>query len=577
MTAGDPGKVAWTDPTTKAVVMIDPDVEWVRCAASFWYYLTFVMIEDAHEGVVRYERWDYMRLIAEDWQAGHNCVEGKARQLGYSWLGACFINWKMQFHDNAHILCFSIGIREAKTLIGKISFVHNHLPKWLQLPWKRAGQEAVELAGTDSWAMAFPSTETAGSGEQGTLVFSDELAKHPYARANFSSYRPAIAQGGQHIIVSTGWGITGMFRDYFEGAAVYEDQPRVDGPVTTEQPAKVLVEGVAGKNGYRAHFRGFFSRPDRTEQFYEQERQAYLTDDERGPTQFKRENPVSIEEMFGSTAKLVYDNYSTARHIRLDPFMWEDADLRVIGVDPGQGDNAAMIPIGVKAGHKHQFDEWVHPGTTTSEMMIAYAQAWQTRGLLHAMPTDHNEGTLIATFQARGLPAVAANKERGAGFGVVEAALEAGTFTHAPHCLVTQREFQSYRYTEKTIPGESQELTTSTPTPGHGDTMDGGRYAMVWISQYGAEAVKVRQPPDFRHALTKSQEIAQRAALRGGIEVTSEKFDLEAGDPFFERRELKPGSGPDYRPSARAGRAGKHPAYTASKPGARPSVSLRRF
>lgn len=466
---------------------IDVAVEWTRAFVSFAYFLNFVTIEDVQRtdaglleggGPVPYKLWPHLVTVANDWQGdprtqahGGNYVEGKARQLGYSWLAAAYCVWTISFKTNARVLVISIGKRESQEFLRKCTVIHRHLPYFLKIPIDTFNRETLKLEETEGEILALPSTENAGSGFQATIVITDEWAKHPFAGSNFSAYRPTIADGGQHIAISTGWGSVGMYHDYF-------------------------VDAVNGLNGYGWHFFGWRSKPTRDEVWYENERLAYISSG-RGEGRFTQENPDTWEEMFAGFEGLVYADYNPDVHVMLPPFLWETADIRVIGVDPAQGDPAAVVMIGVKDGFAFVFEEWIKEGLVTEPQIAAVITKWHRKAPLHGILVDPTEGILIATLQSRGLPAIAAYRDKDAGIGVVQSFLIAEQFAHAPHLERIPREFTSYEFKQRTRPGESTPYTTNTPVDHHGDCMDCIRYALVAVSM-GMHDIRAGRQPDWR-------------------------------------------------------------------------------
>lgn len=470
-------------------VQLDGPSEWARCEASFVYFLYYVRIngkdqETGQPARIEMERWDYLIEVASDWERGGNWIEGKGRQLGYSWLVAAYALWTITFKDFATVLLLSIGEREATDLADKSEFIYNNLPGFLKLEKKRKNNERFELwqdreHGVFSEMRSLPSTKTAGSGFTAMLVITDEWAKHPFAAENFAAWKAAIADGaGQHIALSTGYGPAAMFAQYFEEACPTKDEEGMPLPDPTRP----------GPNGYRARFKPWSARPDRGREWYERERASY-NNEGKGLQRFIRENPSTVKEMFSSTAALVY-SYQSGQVAKPPPREWAQQPIRVGAVDPGQGDNAAITVTGYHPADPtngglplaHAYDEWVHEGTTPVEPILEYLKAWHQLAPFHLVLVDHNEGTLLATLQAAGLPAVSANQEKGIGLGVVESALLARTFTHSPHMTQIRREFNTYRYPERSIAGEA-ETVTATPRDHHADVLDTIRWQLVAISQ----------------------------------------------------------------------------------------------
>ncbi len=507
--------------------------EYIRCKQSFPYFLRYVRIEDANKGVIPLELWPHTVDIAETWQTGESHIEGKARQLGYSWELAAYDVWLMHFRNNARILSISIGERESKELLGKVDFVEKNLPTWMQLQRYKDNATEIGFLKTQSSIIALPSTKSAGRGEQATLVQTDEWAFHEYAGENYASYRAAIADGGQHIAVTTGNGPAGMFASFWETDVL--DMP------------------------YRKRFNGWRSRPDRDDAWYERERKAYEAAGEKHHLMFVRENPETVEEMFTAFYGLVYDMFTDKQHAIEDPFTYEDAKWRVAAVDPGQGDPAAISIIGESEGtkdhpaHAHDFgDEFYQQGVTTIDDIWNYLDGWYQKAPLHAVVVDGTEGTLISSLNTRFRKKYGqragivqpANKERGVGIGHVASRLSAGTFTTNRKNKHIIREFHSYRWAQRRASGEADPYTTSTPTDHHGDRLDTVRYGLVFLSQYCSNVRTLEvDRPTYDPAPVED-------------EMPMPDFDGKWTDPMSKRLAIPEGqrppvattrAGPDYR------------------------------
>ncbi len=458
----------------------DTVVEWLRCRARFAYMLRYVRIPDVNRGLIPFELWPYLIEIADDWQSGDSWIEGKARQLGYSWLLAAYDVWIGTFRPYARILSFSINQRESDELLNKVKQVNQYLPDWLRKELTDDTKNHIQWDETKAEMFALPSTGKAGRSYTATLVQTDEWAFHENARAHYAAYRSAIADGGQHLAISTGNGVGNMFHGYF-------------GSTNAQIP-------------YRKRFNGWRVRPGRTDEWYEREMFAFLADAldpesenfGKHPGLFRRENPGTIAEMFAVFIGLVYDCFDESIHVRnlTDHWDWVTARFRVAGVDPGQGDPFAIVVIGEGAnGHAHQFDEHYEPDAFTEDECALYLLDWHRQAPFDAIFVDGNEGTLIATLRARGLPAYPANKERRTGIGHVYGRLLAANFTIAPHCRSTIKEYHAYAW--RTVRRAGDEWQTSTPVENHGDAMDATRYALVGLAKGFERGPDREQQPNY--------------------------------------------------------------------------------
>lgn len=504
--------------------------ETLRCEQSFaYFYFNYCRIEDDKQGSILPQRWPHSIEIAESWPTGKSFIEGKGRQLGYSWELAGYDNWVLRFRRNARILSISLGERESKRLLYKVKFIYDHLPTFLKLRKNVDNESEFGFLKTGSSMIALPSTKQAGRSEKATLVQTDEWAFHPYAGENFAAYRSAIADGGQHIAVSTGNGPTGMFYEFFNDP----------------------------KAPYTKRFYPWSARPDRDEEWYERERTAFLAAGDRHPLLFIRENPSSVEEMFTAFFGLVYEDFKPEKHQIDAPFRYEDSKWRIAAVDPGQGDPAAVSIIGEsEEGHAHQFGpEFYQQGVTTAQDIYAYLSQWYRKAPLHGVVVDGAEGTLVATLNAwfkRDFgrePVYPANKDRGIGIAHVASRLRSNNFTIDAQNKHTLREFQSYRWKERTAPGEADTYTTSTPIDHHGDLMDTIRYALVHLSQYYSNVRPVRADPPTYQTSKSQQKKEVIKPNRQGEWVDPEAKRLTITNTSSDKMPMRRIGyvGPDYR------------------------------
>lgn len=507
--------------------------EWLRCERSFWYFcLTYVRILSASGGgdIPFDPTWTYLRPIAEAFQAGEHVIVGKARQLGVSWLLAAYDSWLLTFHPDRRVLSISLGETESVELLKKVKHVLDSLPAHFRLRPVTTNETTVELSNRSA-IKALPSTKNAGRSFNASLVQTDEFAFHPYAGENFASYRSAIADGGQHIIVTSGNGPDGLF------ASMWNDP----------------------NSGYRKFFLPWSSRPDRDQAWYDRELAAYTAGGDKHPLMFVRENPSTVEEMFTAFFGLVYEPFSPDRHMAPAEIPYEKCEWRVASVDPGQGDPAAATIIGQqpKSRRAHLYGPTFHQqGVTTAEDIYAYLVPWYRKAPLHAVLVDGAEGTLIATLNAWFLrdfgrePVTAANKERGVGIGLVAGRLKADLFTVDPSETGVRREFQTYRWKERRAAGESDPYSTSTPVDHHADRLDTIRYGLMWLAQYATPSGEpVSETPETPFQTPKTDvyvtqkdgwvdPLSRMRGISGGIMSTARKI----GPDYSNRR-----AGPQWR------------------------------
>ena len=513
--------------------------ERLRCQMRFAYFLRYVKIPDVNKGLIQFELWDYLVEIADDWQTGDSWIEAKARQLGYSWLVASYAVWVCTFRDHARILAFSIEQRSSTELMDKVKAVNANLPNWLRRDFVR-GRESdkrVQWQGNGAQFLALPSTAQAGRSYTATVVITDEWAFHQNAREHYAAYRSAIADGGQHIAISTGNGPGNMFHSYM--TSTLPDIP------------------------YKKRFFGWRARPGRDDAWYAREFSAFMVEAMnpasehfgKHPRLFYRENPETLEQVFEAFTGRVYDCFDPTVHVCAPWFDWKEARYRVAAVDPGGGDPTAINIVGQDGkGAAYQFAEWhKDDGAANEDEITLYLMQWHHAAPFHAVYVDGNEQTLIATLRKRGLPAFAADKERRIGIGHMYARIQMGTFYVSPDCTWTQREFQQYVWATTTSAGIGERWQTSTPVEHHGDHMDCARYICIGLATgllAGVGTYKPGQQPDFRIASAVSdlerREEERRRMARMDHDPGPVKRTGRAGPNYQRTRAGTPGiSRPD--------------------------------
>ena len=528
--------------------------EWIRCKDDFVYYLSRYGVvrevvqvgKKSKERAVGFQMWEHIISLARMFSAGSNVMLGKGRQSGASWLLVNYDAWRLTFFSEFNILSISMGQRESSSLLEKVRYCLDRQPDWMRLARTKDNESEISLSNGSS-IHALPSTKNAGRSETASLVQTDEFAFHEYAGENFSAYRPAVADGGQHLVISTGNGPTGMFHSWWMNDT--------------------------GEFEYEKVFWPWNVRPDRDEEWYERERTTFLAAGDKSVALFIRENPATIDEMFTAVVGLVYPEFTPSTHRTKPELTYEQCQYRVAAVDPGQGDPFAILVIGanvfeepdptdptqtVKVQRSHAYGPPMYEtGTVNAQQAYAYLKDWYERAPLHAILVDNPDHTLIATLNAWFLrdfgrePVQMANKDRDVGIGLVSGRVRQGYFTFdaGSHMDPLQREFQSYQFSQRRSPGESDPYTTSTPVDHHGDLLDCLRYALMWLSVWGmGQARRSASPPqrktaeDPKHGVTPSAE-------KGWVDKLAQSH-ARASDVISSQRKAR--SGPDYRARRRA-------------------------
>lgn len=196
-----------------------------KCKRNFSFFLDHVQILDTSgeagfNPVVPFAKWPHLLDVSRAIQSERLVVILKARQIGVSWLMACYALWRALFNQGVVGLLISKSQMDAAALLDKCRFVHANLPKELQLPVGTNSQTELEFPVVMSKVLALSSTENAGRGETATFVVQDEADYHEYLDQNYAAIRPTIDAGGQIIMASTPnkSKISSLFKEVYRGA-----------------------------------------------------------------------------------------------------------------------------------------------------------------------------------------------------------------------------------------------------------------------------------------------------------------------------------------------------------------------
>lgn len=482
-------------------------------ASSFTDFLGVVSVLNVQRGgPTRYRRWPHLLALARRLERGESVVVLKARQLGVTWLMASYILWAAMFRADQLVLVISKGQVDSNEVIRKVRFIHDHLPWWARAPLLKQLMPSTGVAeltfGNGSRILSMPATENAGRGLTANIVFVDEAAFHPFATTNYASYRPAIADGGQLVMVSTSAGPHGLFHDLYKAAQ-------------------------RGDSTYRAVFLPWWSRPSRqrpltdaqgrfldaeghivdaVEQAEKVASEAWLLREKGNyahmPAQFRHEYPATEGEAWSAAAGLVYgidtDGISIFSHedhprgnISPDPCGWDDCWMHFAGVDWGGGAPTAVGCYGLlKSGRLHKFSELHFVGPCSVDDIAQYLDTWAPKLGWDDILCGADEPVSIQSLRNMGFPARAAITKRGEGFGHCKDLLKGprflrtdGTLTdpirratfNPETCPFSIGEFDSYYHDVRKdkITGES--YATKTPQDHHGDHCDEFRYVATWV------------------------------------------------------------------------------------------------
>lgn len=408
-------------------------------------------------GAIPFDLYDYQRERAEAWAAGASEIILKPRQIGFSWLVACYAYWTAGYHQSAHVALFSAGELEVKKLISKVAYVHEHLDPAI----RAIGTVGIEQASfpNGSTITGYPATRKAGIGATLKLAVFDEAAFHAYLKDNQGSVVPALGSFGQLLILSTAdpsLGTYGHFHDFY-------------------------FASKRGETNCKAVFLPADIRPGRDQAWFERERTKYPND----PDRFAAFYPFNDVEAFVGRTGLVYGRdehdgvliFDEARNMKPAPAQWAECKWRVAGVDPGGTDPTAMLAIGVTQDERiHVYRLFRKRGPVGATMVAEWL--WETEqkgnGKLNWVVGDPSQASMIAELNHHGIKAYPANNDKAARLGLVASLLKEGRLTFSPHLTEIVEEMHSYWYVERKENSLNAGKATNTRTPGshHADLLD---------------------------------------------------------------------------------------------------------
>lgn len=451
---------------------------------SFEEYLRWCVIEsDDGYGWVLFDPFDYQLERAKEWDKGTSEIILKRRQAGLSWLAVHFASYCGIF-KKGHSAIISSGKREADEFIRKMTGAWSKLPANWQMPYK--GSDPVKFD-NGNIVHALPSTEDAGISFTFARLFVDEGAAHPYGKANYAQYQPAVAKG-QFLLFSAAnpkLGPSGFFYDMWQDATGGKPW-QVIGPNGTEpwQP---------GDSAYRPVFIGRWSRPDQDAKWLAHEKSKH----KGSPELIDVIYPVWPEQAFVGKSGLVFPEFSTQLHVSPNhPMAWEDYSYRFASIDPGGGDPTAIVPLGswrdARTGtvRYHQPGEFYSKNAVTADNLIQYLAQWHLRAPFTRIWIDTAGGeVLLNTLRAyfgKGIvwPAI---KDRDMGLVKYREVLAESRITIHESCTEGINEFAGYRWITRPDSNSHEKFTTGTPFDHHADAHDARRYTLL-----GAEIAFLR-------------------------------------------------------------------------------------
>lgn len=208
-------------------------------------------IEDKESNqAIPFDLWPSQQEVIKHFEGDDWLVILKARQLGLTWMVACYCLWLAITRPLQQILVISYNEEIAKEFVGRIRFVLARLEEW---KYPRITRDTTEFLGfehkeidtgleVNSLIQSLPSTPKGGQSKTPTLLVIDESAWNQYFKEIYTATEPGIAVAKGRIIV------------------VSNAMKRAPGwPFTRE----LFTNAMRGKNQFKHVFMPWWDHPDR--------------------------------------------------------------------------------------------------------------------------------------------------------------------------------------------------------------------------------------------------------------------------------------------------------------------------
>ena len=229
-------------------------LEWLKASKSFLYFvISYIYIYDAIKGTwIPFNLWDEQKTVTEKLESERLVLILKARQLGITWLCLAYVLWLMLFKPAATALLFSRRETEAGYLMWRLKGMYKNLPSWMQARQIKSSNTLSFALSNGSVAYGFPTT--AGDSYTATVVLVDEADLIPNLDAVMSAVKPTIDAGGKMIMIS-----------------------RTDKENPTSPFKNLFKAALKGENDWIPVFLPWWTRPDRTQEWYNQIKKEIYT------------------------------------------------------------------------------------------------------------------------------------------------------------------------------------------------------------------------------------------------------------------------------------------------------------
>lgn len=206
--------------------------EWRRCrgtedatidelVSAFAYFCeNYWHIKHPEQGRILFEMREAQVETVRAWLSNRYSVVLKARQIGFSTLGAAYAFWLTFFWPDRFVVMLSRTEREAAKLLQKSKYGYKFLPLWMKErgPTITSDNQLKMTFANESSIESLPSGNDPARGESVYLVIVDEMAFLPNPEEAWASIEPIADVGGRVICLSTANGSGNFFHSMWIGS-----------------------------------------------------------------------------------------------------------------------------------------------------------------------------------------------------------------------------------------------------------------------------------------------------------------------------------------------------------------------
>lgn len=196
-------------------MVVDALEEFKRCKNDPLYFIdNYCYIVDPIKGELPFKTFDYQKRIVHDFQTYQFNIVKKPRQMGLSWITACYGLWLINFHNDKTVLIISIRDHEAMEFKDKARYTYDKMPDFLRVEADDRSKHGLNLDNGSSF-LSLPQTRTAGRSKALSLLILDEVAFQEFAEDLWASAWPTLSTGGNAILISTTNGMGNLYHRVF--------------------------------------------------------------------------------------------------------------------------------------------------------------------------------------------------------------------------------------------------------------------------------------------------------------------------------------------------------------------------